>query len=283
MKLILENLLSTFSKSTQLINQKFSQNNLENQNYYNLFEQVPNFIKVKYIFIIVLSIFFFNFINVNISHLTAVIIAIVIIFYFINKDNNNFITFFKSHQDKIDFLNSILFSDISTEQTGALQNVEKYLNFNPMKLKSYLYLDPVVVQFFYLNNTFVDFHYTAYKSCLIAMNYLIYMHELMKKPGMNYAYLEMDVAYQLRTEALNNLHSIIYKLPPDEKINNQYEQSMRDLLSITDRLLIDMVGYLKNIDEKKNINIFWKPLNIFQEQPDDTKLIDFKNNFAMFS
>jgi hypothetical protein len=282
MKLILENLLSTFSKSTLLINQKFSQNNLENQNYYNLFEQVPNFLKVKYIFIIVLSIFIFNYINVNISHLTAIIIAIIIIFYFINKDNNNFISFFNSQEEKIKFLDSILFSDKSTEQTAALQNIQKYLNFDPMKLKSYLYLDPVIVQFFFLNSTFVNFHYTAYKSCLMAMNYLIYMHNLFKNPGMNYAYLEMDVAYQLRTEALNNLHSMIYKLPPDEKINSQYEQAMRDLLSITDQMLIDMIAILKK-NENKNINIYWKPLHFFQEQPNDTELPDFKNNFAMFS
>lgn len=282
MKLILENLLSTFSKSTLLINDKFSKNNLENQNYFNLFEQVPNFIKVKYIFIIVLSIFIFNYINVNISHLSAIIIGLVIIFYFINKDNNNFISFFNSHEEKIKFLDSILFSDKSTEQTAALQNIQKYLNFDPMKLKSYLYLDPVVVQFFFLNSTFVNFHYTAYKSCLMTMNYLIYMHNLFKNPGMNYAYLEMDVAYQLRTEALNNLHSMIYKLPSDEKINNQYEQAMRDLLSITDQMLIDMITNLKK-NENKNINIYWKPLHFFQEQPNDTELPDFKNNFAMFS
>jgi hypothetical protein len=282
MKLILENLLSTFSKSTLLINDKFSQNNLENQNYFNLFEQVPNFIKVKYIFIIVLSIFIFNYINVNISHLSAIIIGLVIIFYFINKDNNNFISFFNSHEEKIKFLDSILFSDKSTEQTAALQNIQKYLNFDPMKLKSYLYLDPVVVQFFFLNSTFVNFHYTAYKSCLMAMNYFIYMHSLFKNPGMNYAYLEMDVAYQLRTEALNNLHSMIYKLPPDEKLNYQYEQAMRDLHSITDQMLIDMIAILKK-NENKNINIYWKPLHFFQEQPNDTELPDFKNNFAMFS
>ena len=97
---------------------------------------------------------------------------------------------------KVEFLNSIIYDG----------------NEEPFENESFLELDPKIVDFYYKNRWYIDYNLTSYRKSLEASNNLLRIthnlkNNLMRDPEQLY-----ENAYIEYKEALNNLHSSIYKM-----------------------------------------------------------------------
>ncbi len=173
----------------------------------------------------------------------------------------------QENQKKLKFLNNIIFNDYE----------------QPFDTESYLEMDPSIIEFYYKNKWYIDYNLTAYRKSLEATNNLLRLEynlkdNLMRQPEQLYrnAYMEYK-------EALNSLHSSIYKMV-SHRVNDDV---FNDNLTTLQKLLKE---HIKNIQQDVikcgynlyNINI-WSiinPTNI--ECEDDTKTKGYSPHYSFF-
>ncbi len=168
---------------------------------------------------------------------------------------------------KIDFLDSIMFND----------------NVEPFEIESYLEYDQKLIDFYYKNKWYADFNLTAYRKSLEATNNLLrytynLSQNLMKQPEQLYRN-----AYEEYKEALNNLHSSIYKIVSHSVEDDIFNDNLTTLQALLRKHIVDIQkNVIKCGYNLYDINI-WSiinPTNI--ECEDDTKTKNYSPNYSFF-
>lgn len=172
-----------------------------------------------------------------------------------------------TNKHKLDFLNNILFTP----------------NVQPFETKSYLEYDPKLIDFYYDNRWYINSNLTAYRKSLRAVNNLLRLEYNLEQNTMAYPEQLYENAYLHYKEALNNLHSSIYKMIAQTVNNDIFNNN----LTILEKML---KKHIKNIQQSVikcgynlydiNIDSYINPSN--EECKDDTKAPGYSPNYSFF-
>ena len=217
-----------------------------------------NYITFSNIYPMVITLIVLRLLQVN--NVATVLISAIVLFITVYMN-------YESFKQKNLFLNDIMFE----------------ANFNPFDVKTYLPIDPEIIDFYYNNRWYINYNLSAYRKSLQATNnFLKIKYELTNKlllyPEQNYrnAFIEYK-------EALNNLHSSIYKMTSHEMNNNIFNDNLKILKKLLKAHLNDIQkNVLKNNYNERDINI-WSivnPTNI--EMENDTKAINYSPHYSFF-
>jgi len=173
----------------------------------------------------------------------------------------------EKNMEKLDLLNSLIFNK----------------NEEPFETESYLEMDQSIIDFYYKNKWYVDYNLTAFRKSLQATNNLLRLsynlqYNLMRDPEQLYrnAYMEYK-------EALNNLHSSIYKMISDQVNNDVFNDNLTTLESLLKKHIKTLQkNVIKCGYNLYDINIwsFINPKNI--ELEDDTKTKNYSPHYSFF-
>ena len=278
---IFSRILDETSKSSHHLNHYFENFEQYNSNIYQILEQIPKSNLVHYIYIIAILFFVFSFYEVKLNHILVLLLSILIIGYLIQKDFGDFNQYTSLKKDQLKFLNQLCFDGQHWRNFGPKND----MNIRPMVKQSYLYLNPLIVEFFYNIREFSQYNLSAYVDSVLHVNQVMKLHQDMKQ-GLEDPFSNLDVAKEEIAQALNSLESIIYKLPISVTTNDKYSQSVKILQSILTKYTIEMEQTCQRINKKRGYNAITKPddqLNSsFDVSPNDTNTREYNPSYDLF-
>ena len=255
--LIFNNLLDNIATLTNkhLDSFKFSQSDL-----YQQYNDIPNSDKLIYFFIIIFVFIFLNKFDIQLKQIFALILSFLVISVLLIKSNSNVKTFNKNKQLQLDFLNKLMFND----NRYIYASISDF-DIKPTLNKSYLYLNPAIVEFFYNIREYSQLNTAAYVDSIIHANNLIGINEQVNI-GVIDIYQNYNVAYEEYKKSLKSLSYVIYNLTTthggksDEKYNKSLIILQELLLNI-----IENIARLCNINTNKTgYNIHTVPTSIIK-------------------
>lgn len=278
---IFSRILDETSKSSHHLNHYFENFEQYNSNIYQILEQIPKSNLVHYIYIIAILFFVFSFYEVKLNHILVLLLSILIIGYLIQKDFGDFNQYTSLKKDQLKFLNQLCFDGQHWRNFGPKND----MNIRPMVKQSYLYLNPLIVEFFYNIREFSQYNLSAYVDSVLHVNQVMKLHQDMKQ-GLENPFSNLDVAKEEIAQALNSLESIIYKLPISVTTNDKYTHSVKILQSILTKYTIEMEQTCQRINKKRGYNAITKPddqLNSsFNVSPNDTNTREYNPSYDLF-
>lgn len=230
-------------KASKNINNYFEKFEIYNSNIYQILNQIPENNIVQYIFIAAVIFFIFSFYDVQLKHLISLILVLLICGYLIQKDFGDFNKYTSVKKNQLKFLNKLCFDGEQWRNFGPNND----MNIMPTVKESFLYLNPLVVEFFYNIREYSQYNLSSYVASILCVNNIIKIHQEMKQ-GLQNPFANLDLAKEEMTKSLNSLQSIIYKLPISMATNEKYKKSLDTLQSILTRYIIEM----ELICERKN-------------------------------
>lgn len=279
-ELIIRKIIHNVGKSSQIIIDNFDKLIQSNESIYSIIQTIPNNKIIIYGFILVIVIFFITKIDIKLNLLFSCFIAGLIINYMISRDNVIQKNFIDVKDTQLKFLNNLLFYDDDTYITSVIN--EKF-NIDPPFKQSYLYLNPLIVEFFYNTRENSQYNLSNYINSLrcinsmLGLNYQLNMK--LENPYQNY-----DNMKKLYKEALNNYHSIIYSLPSNKVVYNKFNNSLNILQSLLIKHISDAKIICKMKNSKEDNNISTIPDTILDDDvgPNDMNIKGFSENYSFF-
>lgn len=279
---IFKNLLNKINNSSDDINTYFKNNDLYNNNIYEILSKIPKYNIVVYIFIIFLIYNFINKLEIRLNEILVWIISILLIYLLIKKDYTQFIQYTIVKKNQLEFLHKLMFDDYTWDYEKKNNLLLKPINSNN---KSYLYLNPLIVEFFYNIREYSQYNISSYVNSLLHTNNVIGF-EYEAVIGLNNKYDNYEVAIVESKKALNELNSIIYNLPSSLKSYNKLKDSIKMLHGLLNQHLIKMSIIFKNTNKLDDINVGKMPDNFYDNNffisPDDTKTNGYISTYNMY-
>jgi hypothetical protein len=183
-------------------------------------------------------------------------IIIIIIYYFIQKDytlNNNFIS---NKTQQLKFLESFFYLDENTPYENFDETT--YFNIYPNMLENYLHLDPLIVEFFYMNRDYSQNNLSAYRSTLIRTNLLLRVEKDLKI-GMKSPGQVLELAKDCYISAMNHFHSCIYSLISAQLENEKFIKQMKLLEKLLYKHMSNIFTICEDYFERNEITVDSKP------------------------
>jgi hypothetical protein len=151
--------------------------------------------------------------------------------------------------------------------------------------KSYLYLNPLIVQFFYNIREYSQYNISSYINSLIYSNNVI-AYDYQTKLGLSNGYENYTVAIEEVRKALNELNSVIYNLPSSIVTYNKFGDSIKMLHSLLNQHITNMANIFKDKNKTTDINLHNMPDNFyddyFQISANDTREKGYISTFNMY-
>ena len=146
-----------------------------------------------------------------------------------------------------------------------------------------LYLNPLIIQFFYNTRENSQYNLSNYISSLSKINDILALSFQMNI-GVENPYQNYKTIKKLYNDALNSYHSIIYSLPSDKIVYKKFNSSLKILQSLLIKHLDDASVICKLKNNKEDINIYTLPNSILDSEisEDDTKTEGFSYNYSFF-
>ena len=246
----------------------------------SLYDKIINIPKVNlftYIVIMLVVFLFMREFTINLGHILSLLIGVVIINFLIQKDHLSVLKFRNDKKLQLDFLHKLMFNNNRHSKTI----VGEAFFVKPNEKRSYLYMNPLIIQFYYNIKEFSQYNIDAYVTSLEHSNNIIglsYQEDI----GLNNPYENLTVAISEYKNALNALESMIYNLPPNLLVTNKLNEAVKILQSLLLDHIARIVNVCKNHGKKYGPSIHYKPDDmldeIFKISADDTK--DFNFNFS---
>jgi len=282
-KLIFNNLLEKISLTSTNLNEYLNNDKLYNNNLYKIIYDLPKNLIVFYILIALIIYFIISRLNIKINEILTFLVCSIVIYFLIQKDYNSFTLFTKKKNEELLFLNKIMMNKTYKIENNINNNV---LESNVIKNnKSYLYLDPLIIDFFYDIRECVKYNISAYTGALKHSNNLIGL-EYETTLGLNREYYNYEVAIEESKKALNEFQTLIYTIPSTIINFNKFQNSLKTLHEILNAHLIKMSLLFQNKNETENITIHSYPDNFydinFYISSDDTKTKNYISTYNMF-
>ncbi len=241
---------------------------------YDVLANSPKENLIIYFFIIMLVWRFIYYLPIRINDIITFLILGVIMYYLVLNDYSSFNAFKSQKQKELDFVQKMMFeSDMwKSEDPSYL------LGIKPENLvkKSYLYLDPFIVQLFYNIREFSQYDISAYAGALIHTNHVIGL-AYETKLGFNKTamYENYTVAVEESKKALNQLKNVIFQLPTAFITYNKFKESLKILHQLLNVHLENMAVVFKNQNVKTDLHIYAKPDDFYDIDffisPNDTE------------
>lgn len=239
--IIFHNIIEKFNTSANNINSYFGNQDYYNTNIYDIIHKMPKYNIIIYIFIIFLIYSFVTKLTIRLNEILIFLICVVLIYFLIIKDYTQFIEYTQQKKSQLNFLHKLM--------------------FNTPNKKSYLYLNPNLVDFFYNMRQYSQFNISAYVNTLIHCNNLLKL-EYQANLGLNNAYANYQVAVVEKNSALNEFNSIIYSLPSTKFSYKQFDKST----TILHKLLNNHILNMSNLSKNKDINMDEMPNNFYEDK-----------------
>jgi hypothetical protein len=151
--------------------------------------------------------------------------------------------------------------------------------------KSYLYLNPLIVEFFYNIRNYSQYNISSYVNSLLHTNNVIGI-DYQSRIGLYNKYDNYEVAITESKKALNELNSIIYNLPSSLISYNKFKDSIKILHGLLNQHLRKISILFKNTNKLEDINIEKMPDNFYDSNffisSDDTKTKEYISTFNMY-
>jgi hypothetical protein len=191
---------------------------------YNAIEKLEAETLFKYIAVFISSIFLIGRINIGLNVILAIFIAVAIILYLEDKRVTKSETLATQHELKL----------------NTIKPIPK--NFEP-------YYD--IVDFFFSIQDFYPFNPPVYEEVIDNVDNFLKLYEYVKKTGVETPEKYYDIAENKKQNAVNALHSMIFKLEVDKIVTNKLDRSCKQLDEILRRYLDEMYNiYKKDIYKK---------------------------------
>jgi hypothetical protein len=199
-------------------------------NIYNSVSNVYSKDIFGYIVLIIVILFGFSFIEINIAQLLGFAIGVIIILFMIQRDVETINTFTVDNENKLKFLDGFLLILDDNIITSVIDIEEQ--SVKPLIMRSYLKLDPIIVNFLYDMREYMFYNASAYRKIILNINNMLLHYTRVKHPkkehdakyNKKYNY---DIIVEMRDSALNNLHSLIHTNVSAEKDNKKHSQAIK--------------------------------------------------------
>lgn len=280
--IIFENIINKINDSTQNINTYFDNIDLYNTNIYDIIDKIPKYNIVIYIFIIFLIFNFVSRLNIRLNEILTWMICILLIYFLIKKDYTQFILYTQVKKNQLNFLHKLAFNNKNVDYAKINNIIVKPIGNDQ---KSYLYLNPLIVQFFFNIREYSQYNVSSYIDSIIHSNNVIGL-DYQSKIGINRTYLNYELAMEETKKALNELNSVIYSIPSTTESYNKFDKSVKVLHGLLNKHIYDMSVLFKNENKTNDITISTMPDNFydsyFKISADDTKTSDYISTFNMY-
>jgi hypothetical protein len=280
--IIFKNIIDKINTSSNNINNYFENIDSYNTNIYDILQKLPKDNIIIYIFIVFCIYNFISRLKIRLNEILSFIVCLVIIYILSNKNYKEFINYTDIKKDQINFINKLIFNGKVWDYVKRSNIFIESLN---LREKSYLYLNPAIVDFFYNIRLFSKYNISSYVNSIIHCNNIIRI-DYETKLGLDSEYYNFEIALNERKKALNELNSLIYNLPSTIVSYNNFNDSIKILQSLLNKLINDMSILFKKLNKTKEIDISTKPDNFYEENyfisEDDTKTQNFISTYNMY-
>jgi len=210
---------------------------------YNYINNIdPNSVLI-YISVLILIIFLLSFVEVKFNFIFALVIGIIVIYYLNEKRR--------------------------ATESGEMGELELKLTriFPP---PDYFYMDAGIVELTYDIQEYKSYNEKSYEAMIKHIDNVLHLRLDIER-GVRHCEATVDIAKQERDEALNHLHSIIYKTPPNSKFEQKLRKSLKSLQYILQLHIDYMVISCNNRYKKSGPNIYNKEIYQNEPKPIDNK------------
>ncbi len=210
---------------------------------YNYMTDIDSQSLLKYVIILIVIIYLTSFLEIKFNFIFALISGILII-YFLNEKRR-------------------------ATESGEMGELELKLTriFPP---PDYFYMDAGIVELTYDIQEYKNYNEKSYTAMIKHIDNVLHLRLDIER-GVKHCEATVDIARQERDEALNNLHSIIYKTPPNSEFEKKLKKSLGSLQYLLQLHIDYMIKNCNNRYNKSGPNIYNK--KIYQNEP---KPIDIK-------
>jgi len=166
----------------------------------------------------------------------------------------------KEKDDKVRFLNELMYND----------------EIEPYNIQSYIGIDDDLLNFFYTNKDYADVNLNAYRSSMENVNNLLKM-EFEIFQNVYYPTQLESLAKEQCEKALNNLHSLIHRIPSSSFSYETFNDNLATLKALLDKHMNRIHKHVA----KKDISVY-SQLEPADTIRDDTKTLDYSPNYSFF-
>ena len=263
------------------INNYFDNIDIYTTDLFNILVKIPKYNLVIYTLIIFIIFNFTTRFNIKINHIFAIIISCSIIYFLLRYDYFSFINYTTTKKMELKFLNKLLFENTKWDTVNNSNITDPFKLFK----KSYLYLNPVLVDLFYNIREYIQYNSFSYINSLIHCNNVIEF-DFNSKNGLNNKYENYEIAINESKKAINELNSIIYKLPVSIETNKKFSDTINKLHGLLNTHIKNIANVFKDSNIVNEINIGSMPDNFYDEYffigANDTKTDDYNSIFNMY-
>jgi hypothetical protein len=280
--IIFHNIIDKIETSSNNINTYFSNQDLYNTNIYDIIYKIPKYNLIIYIFIVFLLYSFINRLNIRLNEILSFIICTLLIYFLIKKDYTQFIEYTQVKKNQLNFLHKLMFNSKNIDYEKQDNKIIKPIGTTE---KSYLYLNPVIVELFYNLRNYSQHNISSYINSLIHCNNVIAL-DYQSKLGLVDVYLNYEVAVEESNKALNEYNSIIYSLPSAKVSYKKFNDSIKVLHGLLNKHISNMGTLFKNKNKITDITISSMPDNFYDNEhnvkSNDMNTRDYKSVYNMY-
>jgi hypothetical protein len=252
--IIISNYLEKSNDTNKKISEFLDQKDLYIPNIFNVINSIPRHNVIIYIFLVLFIYAFFKNREIRLNEIFIFFISCLIIYFLIQKDYVQFINFTEDKKIQMKFLEKLMFSDNNYEK--AIIGGESLTLFNVKNKKSYLYYDPIIVQFYYNIREIINYDVSGYINSLKHTNNFLkisYESNLLKERlKENY-----ENANYEKNKALNYLSYTIFSIPTNDISYKKYRNSINILHLRLNAHMSNMSILFKNTTKQKNKNEYY--------------------------
>lgn len=251
--------------SSESLQSDLNRNLLESYKHDDIISFYQNYVSksewVRLGVICVISFFFLSRFSLSSSHIFALAV-IVIFFYLYGKSQvKSFTSDMVNMDTELRFLNAILFTYHTYDwqsQSSGIPNPETSMTAPIPENKSFLYLYPLAVQFYYNQRYLIYLHFGGFRDSLSCMNHIIEHWWLLKKTtrkDLLKAYYTWFISNC--TKCVNHFAEIYYGLTLTPEYQENYRTALRQLEEIIQGLRNDATAYIDSVLGKTDIDHGW--------------------------
>jgi hypothetical protein len=278
--IIFKNVYDKVSESASNINSYFNNIDYYDDNIYNILYKIPKYNIIIYIFLITLIYGFINRLKIRLNEILTFLFSVLIIYLLIKKDYTEFIKYTQLKKSQLNFLHKLIFNK------GWSYAKHNNLIMKPTgNEKSYLYLNPVIVELFYNIRQYSQYNISSYINSIIHCNNVLGLY-YEAKIGIDKTYMNYELAIEESKKALNELSSTIYNIPLTKSSYVKLNESVKILHELLNKNIKSMSELFKNENKINDINMFSMPNNFYDDyffiMSNDTKTRDYNSTYNIY-
>lgn len=281
--IIFGNLFDKINLSSNNINEYFKNINAYNTNIYDILTTIPKYNILVYILIVFLIFNFVGRLNIRLNEILIFLISVLVIYLLIKKDYTQFIRYTNEKNVQLDYLHKLIFYNKEYDYSS---NIDRIIKPSSEISISYLYLNPLIIQFFYNIRNYARYNMPAYVNSLIHANNVIGL-DYQSTIGIDLSYLNFQLTIEETKKSLNELNAVNYKLSSTLGNYTLMNDSIKILHELLNKHILNMSILFKNKNKGKDIpDHYTMPDNFYDEyfiiNSDDTKTSNYMSVYNMY-